>query len=194
MIKKLSLATLLATVTLCGGLAQAQPNGFKQLAGNWAGAGSATFSVCFNTDFSAVEDCTTAPNSSFWNQSTITQGTNDTNGNGCSTVTATNSPQFPNPVFPANAFTTIQVTKTTSFNPSTGSGTFSFTNYPAGSGTSCSGYVFVNTGNASPTSTGTSAFVLSQHGSRSDGVVLTIVGAPISDIDNFVGGGFSLRQ
>jgi hypothetical protein len=53
-------ATMLAAVVLFGfGWAQAAQFPLAWLAGNWAGQNSATYSVCFNSGFTAVEDCST---------------------------------------------------------------------------------------------------------------------------------------
>jgi hypothetical protein len=188
-----ALSVLLILMSL--GPAQAQP-GLPQaaLAGNWAGEGSGTFDVCFNSDFSAVEDCSTATNSAFYSETYVYQGTTDKNGNSCSTFTITNAPEFASPVTPANAFTLINVGKTTSYNQSTETGTGSVTSYNTGSGTFCNGSVLVNTANAQPTGSGTATCVFSQHGARVDCVTTTLVNSPISDVGDFAGHNVAFKQ
>jgi len=173
------------------------PIGLKlsALAGNFAGEGSATFAVCYNSDFSAVADCSTAAKTAFYNETFVAQGISDKNGNSCSTITITNGPEFPSaPAFPADAFTAVQTVTTTSYNSATESGLGSSTTYNAGSGTSCKGSVLVNTANAAPTSNATVSFVVSQKGSRADSTTLTIQATPLSYITDFVGHEVSFRQ
>jgi hypothetical protein len=164
------------------------------LAGNWAGQGSATFSLCWNEDFTSLVDCDGAPNTAFYSEVYLTQQTTDTKGNTCATTTFTNSVEFPYPPDPAFVGNVIQVSKTTSYNPTTESGTAYVTSYNAGKGTYCYGPTFVNTGGAPPTGTGTTAFSISEHGNRGDGITLTIQNEPVADIDNFVGSGYVNRQ
>jgi hypothetical protein len=164
------------------------------LAGNWAGEGSGTFEVCFSSGFAAVEDCSTAPESAFYNETFVFQGTTDKNGNNCSTLSITNAPEFASPVTPANAFSVIDVEKATSYNQSTETGTASITSYNAGSGTSCNGSVLLNTANAQPTQTSTASFVISQKGTRNDLVTPTLVNSPISDVGDYVGHAVAFKQ
>lgn len=197
--KNLSITTsiLLAVILLSFGRAQAGgvfPPPLSGLAGNWAGQGSATFSICFNEDFSSVVDCSEAANTGFFSQVDVDQHTTDSKGNSCATDTISNSVEFPFPPNPANTFTAILVGKITSYNQATGTGSGSDTVYNAGPGTYCNGSVFVNTANASPIGTTTVAFVISQFGSRADGIVLTAQNEPISDLDNYVGSGYDNRQ
>jgi hypothetical protein len=165
------------------------------LAGNWAGEGSATFAICYNADFSAVEDCSTAANNAFFNQTFVFHSTTDKKGNSCSTLTITNGPEFPAvPASPANAFTFIQTGVTTSYNPATQSGVGSYTSYNANSDTFCNGSVLVNTGNAAAVSSGTGSIVVSQKGALIDGVTLTSENSPISDLADFVGHSVEFKQ
>src|SRR5271163_2445287 len=82
-------SVLTAAVLFSFGWAQAGFYGLplSALAGAWAGQGSGTFAVCFNSDFSATEDCSTAPETAFFSQVAIGQATQDTKGNFCQTVT-----------------------------------------------------------------------------------------------------------
>ncbi|HTT76153.1 MAG TPA: hypothetical protein VMF50_09280 [Candidatus Binataceae bacterium] len=190
-------ASVLTVIVVLASLtpAQALPGlPLSALAGNWAGEGSSTFEVCFNSDFSAVEDCSTAPESAFYNETFVYQGTSDKSGNSCSTLSITNAPEFASPVTPANAFAVINVGKTTSYNQSTETGTVSFTSYNVGSGTSCNGSVLVNTANAQPTGTSTGSCAISQHGSRDDCVTTTLVNSPISDVGDYVGHNVAFKQ
>jgi hypothetical protein len=165
-----------------------------KFAGNYAGEGSATFAVCFNSDFSAVAECSTAPKSAFYNQTAVFQGTADKSGNSCTTVSVTNGPEFPNPPLPANVLTLIQVGTVTSYNQASESGLQSFTFYVAGSGASCNGSVLVNTANAPIAGNATTSFVASQKGSRVDEVTLTDQNSPVADLADFVGHSVAFKQ
>jgi hypothetical protein len=182
------LSIRLASAEAAGGLPLAK------FAGNYAGEGSATFAVCFNSDFSAVADCSTAPNSAFFSQTVVFQGTGDKSGNSCTTITVTNGPEFPNPPLPANMLTFIQVGTVTSYNQATESGQQSFTIYAAGSGTSCNGSVLVNTGNAPIAGNSTGSFVVSQKGTRIDAVTLTSQNSPVADLADYVGHSVAFKQ
>jgi len=187
---------LVAAVLFSFGRAQAgsSPPPLNGLAGNYAGQGSGTFAVCFNSDFSAVEDCSTAPNAVFFSQVEITQSTQDTKGNSCQTITATNSPEFPSPAGPADTFVQINVWQTTSYNQATQTGIDSGTAYTGGPGTYCNGSVLVNTVGAAPTATVTEAFTVSQFGNRQDAIVQTFEAEPISYVGNLVFSGYQNRQ
>ena len=199
MIRKLSIVAsiLAATLLFSFGRALAQasfPIPFSATPGNWSGQGSATFAVCYNADFSAFVDCDAAANTVFVSLVEVIQQTIGSNGNGCATITTTQSAEFPFPPFPAHVFNVIQTSKNNSYNPVTGSGTATTTNYPAGSGTYCNGSVLVNTAGALPEGTATATFAISQLGKHSNVVAQTAHVEPISYIDNAVGSGYLNRQ
>jgi len=172
---KLRIATGLGLVlfmaTMIGGpvrVSQAQDDGgvtLASLAGNYAGRGSGFFTLCFNTGFTALEDCATAPHQVPFNQTGIFHRTEDAAGNFCGVITITTAP-VSGTKFPAgvSASTTVG---TTSFDPTTGSGTQSFIRYHGGT---CSGAVFDSTG-ATPLGTTTSSFVVSDSGDRIESIV-----------------------
>ncbi|HKV53083.1 MAG TPA: hypothetical protein VJN94_00440 [Candidatus Binataceae bacterium] len=181
------------------GAARAKPKApqgipLASLAGNWAGQGHSTFSLCFTSGFASETDCTSAVDIAFYTEADIIQGTGDKSGNGCFTETITNSPEFPNPATPASAFTQIVTTKSTSYNSATGIGESDFKVYNAGSGTLCNGSVLVNTADAPVVGSGTLTGVASQGGNRIDTITDTFVASPISDVDDSVGTGFVLKQ
>ena len=186
---------LVATIVFSLGMAQAAGGlPLAKLAGNYAGEGSATFSVCFNSDYSAVEACTTAPHSVFFSETFVFQGTTDASGNSCTTITVTNGPEFPLPTTTSNVFTVIETGKVTSYTQATESGEQSFTAYNAGTGTSCNGSVLVNTAMAPVVGNSTASFVASQKGSRIDGVTLTIQNTPVADLTDYVGHAVAFKQ
>jgi hypothetical protein len=196
--RNLSIASILL-VGVLSSLSPARAQGpyglpLATLAGNWAGPSTATFALCFNSDFTSVVDCTEAANAPFFNQVSVIQQTNDAKGNFCATVTSTNSPEFPFPPGPAGTVTAIQVGKVTSYNPATESGTAQDTAYNAGPGTYCNGSVLVNTSGAAVTAVFTNAFTLSENGNRSDAIVLTWASEPISDVANLVASAYVHRQ
>jgi hypothetical protein len=172
---KLRIATglglVLLVATMIGGpvrVSQAQDDEgvtLASLAGNFAGRGSGFFTLCFNAGFTALEDCATAPHQVAFNQTVIFHRTGDAAGNFCGVITITTAPVFGTKL-PAgvSASTTVG---TTSFDPTTGSGTQSFSRYHGGT---CSGAVFDMTG-ATLTGTTTSSFVVSDSGDRIESTV-----------------------
>jgi hypothetical protein len=172
---KLRIATglglLLFMATMIGGpvrVSQAQDDQgvtLASLAGNFAGRGSGFFTLCFNAGSTAPEDCATAPHQVPFNQTGIFHRTGDAAGNFCGVITVTTAP-VSGTKFPAgvSASTTVG---TTSFDPTTGSGTQSFIRYHGGT---CSGAVFDSTG-ATPLGTTTSSFVVSDSGDHIESIV-----------------------
>jgi hypothetical protein len=175
-------------------LAQAQGITLAQLAGNWAGEGNATFSFCWNSNYSALVDCKGAPNLVRYIDAIVFQGTSDTKGNSCNTVRHIFSPQFPNPVTPAVVVTHITTQKNISYDSTSESGTASFKSYDDRPGTLCMGSVLVNTVKAPATSNGTLSFVVSQKGTRIDSVTDTVVDTPISSLGDYAGNTVAFEQ
>lgn len=166
----------------------------SKLAGNYAGEGSGTFGLCLNSTFSAVEACSTAPHAVFFSQTFVFQGTSDSSGNSCSTVTFDQGPEFPLPLTTADVFTLIEVGTNVSYTGVTQSGVESYKAYVAGAETFCNGSVLVNTAGAPVVTNSTSSFVVSQKGSRIDAVVLTGQNTPVADLTDVVGHSVAFRQ
>jgi hypothetical protein len=164
------------------------------LVGNWAGQGTATFAVCLNSDFSAVEDCSIASNSIFVNEVLVTQQTTDAKGHFCQTETGADSQEFPSPPGSANTFIQINVGKVSSYNQATETGTINASIYDGDGDTYCNGSVLVNTVGAAPTAISTAAFTVSRFGNRIDAIVQTYQNEPISYLDNLVGSQYLNRQ
>jgi len=165
-----------------------------KLTGSFAGQGTATYSLCYNKDLTDLEDCSTAPNAVFTNESVVFQIT-QTVGGGCEQFTETFGPFFPSPpVQPALTDTLIGAFKITSYNSSTQTGTSAGTFYPAGSGVFCRGSSFINTAHADPIARETFSFVVSQRSNRIDSVATSVIGAPINFIADYVGTTSSFRQ
>ncbi len=139
------------------------------LAGKFAGRGSGFFSLCFAapiTAFTTVVDCASVGAHPLpFNQTGIFHRTSDAAGNFCGVITVATAP-VSGTKFPAgvSASTTVG---TTSFDPTTGSGTQSFIRYHGGT---CSGAVFDSTG-ATPLGTTTSSFVVADSGDRIESIV-----------------------
>jgi hypothetical protein len=168
---KLRIATglglLLFLTTMIGGtvrVSNAQDDGggvtLASLAGKFSQRGSGFFTVCLNAGFTALQDCATAPHPVPFNITGIAHFTRDAAGNFCTIGTSTSAP-VAGSTFPAGADTATDV-GTTSFDPTTGSGNGSFSEYHGGS---CNGAVFDKTG-ATLTATGSFSFDVSDSGNR----------------------------
>jgi hypothetical protein len=96
-----------------------------------------------------------------FNFTQIRYETHDAAGNICAVATFLTAP-VSGTKFPAGVNRVIDVSTTTSFDPTTGSGTASFSRYHGGS---CNGAAFDKTG-ATLTATGTLSFVVSDSGNR----------------------------
>jgi len=165
-----------------------------KLVGRFAGQGSATYSLCYNKDFTELEDCSTAPNAVLTKESVVFQIT-QTVGSGCEQLTETFAPLLPSPpAQPASSDNLIFAFKITSYNSNTQTGTSAATVYPAGPGVFCRGSSFVNNGRADPVATETFSFVVSQGSNRIDSLATSVIGAPINYIADFVETTTSLRQ
>jgi hypothetical protein len=168
------LRLLLFTATMIGGLvgiSQAQGNGggvtLASLAGKFSQTGSGFYTVCFTDNFTTAVDCASALHQEVrFNVTVVSHATRDAAGNSCGVTTATSTPtDGPDygAKFPARFnFTRTNVSTTTSFDATTGSGNSSFSQYLGGR---CNGAVFDNTG-AVLTGTGTQSFMASDSGNR----------------------------
>jgi hypothetical protein len=173
---KLRIATGLGLVlfmaTMIGGpirVSQAQDDEgsvtLADLAGKFSARGSGFSTVCFNSTSTALQDCATAPHIVPFNFTRIEWETRDAGGNSCGVHTVTSAPVF-GTKFPSAGQKRTNVT-TSSFDPATGSGTGSGTQYVGGS---CNGAVFDGTG-ATKVVTFTFSFDVSDSGNRIETVV-----------------------
>ena len=137
------------------------------------------FTLCFKPDFSATESCST-PGAALINiyAGTVGQSTQDKDGDFCQKVTGA-STTLGQPT-PPSVFVFFSVGKVTNYDPATGGGDISFTNYTGGK---CIGSKFDSTG-ATIAQTGTSHFVASDDGERVDGATTTFTDA-LGDIGGF---------
>jgi hypothetical protein len=170
------LALLLFMATMIGGpvsLSQAQDDGggvtLASLAGRFAARGSGSLTLCFNTGFTALQDCATAPNLVPFNFARIEQETRDAAGNSCGVPTVTSAP-VSGTKFPAGVSTGTIVGTTTSFDPTTGSGTISLSGYHGGT---CIGALFDST-RATLTNTANFTFLVSDSGNRIEFILMKI--------------------
>ncbi len=188
---KLRIATglgllLLMAAMACGpvGMNQPRANGggvtLASLAGKFETRGSGSYTVCLNASFSAPVDCASAPHQEMpFNLTSVAHVTRDAGGNSCAVTTLTNSPVYGtiSPAFRARINNTrTNVSTTTSFDPATGSGSSSFSQYRGGR---CIGAVFDSTG-AVLTGTGTQSFMVSDSGNRIETIItsLSFVNSP----------------
>jgi hypothetical protein len=140
------------------------------LAGRFTSKGSGVYTVCFNESFTTAVDCASAPHQEVpFNVTAVSHNVRDAAGNSCGVTTLTSTPtdapvygtKFPGRVnFTRINFTRTNVSTTTSFDPTTGSGTASVSQYHGGS---CVGAAFDSTG-AVLTGTGTQSFMVSDSG------------------------------
>ncbi len=182
---KLRIATGLGLVLLvaamaCGpvGVSQAQANGgvtLASLAGKFETKGSGSYTVCFTDNFTTAVDCASARHQEVqFKVTTVSHGTRDAAGNFCAVATLTSTPtDGPDygAKFPARMnFTRTNVSTTTSFDPTTGSGSSNFRQYLGGR---CDGAVFDSTG-AVLTGTGTQSFMVSDSGNRIETITTSL--------------------
>jgi len=193
----MGLGLLLFIATMIGGSvrvsrAQAKEGGVKlaSLAGTFAGRGSGFLTICFNSGFTAVADCATAPNVVPFNSTLVEQFTRDAAGNSCGVFTESLAPVVGTPFSAAVNLRTDVGTST--FDPTTGLGKYSFSLY---SGGTCTGAAFDSTG-ADLAATGTSTFVVSDSGNRIEIIYTSISAVTDAAIGNVAGAlqGFVFSQ
>jgi hypothetical protein len=147
----------------------------SKLAGKYAETfPGAVFYICLKPDFSGPENCLTkgaVPVADIG--ATVAQHTQDKDGNSCSNNTFTLALSAPLAAFPPTVFRFHAVSKVTNYDPATGSGDASFTQYTGGK---CIGSKFDSTG-ATSVQTGTYHFVASDNGKRVDSVWTTFTDA-----------------
>ena len=148
------------------------------------------FVTCFKPDFSATESCSTPGAIPITeNGDTVGQKTQDKEGDSCAKFTGAfvvlGQPS-PNPPLVLVFFS---VSKVTDYDPATGSGDFSFTNYLGGK---CVGSNFDSTG-ATLGQTGTAHFVASDDGKRVDVATTTFTDA-VGDLGAFIIPSVQLKQ
>jgi hypothetical protein len=162
--------------TMFGGpvtVSNAQDDGggvtLASLAGRFASRGNGFFTLCFNSNFSALVDCASSPPHVLpFNQTCISHSTLDAAGNSCGVQTCTSAPVF-GTTFPADVTTRTNVGTTISFDPTTGSGTATGKQYVGGS---CNGAVFDITG-ATKVADFTTSFDVSDSGNRIETILKT---------------------
>jgi hypothetical protein len=176
MMMKLRIATglglLLIVATMIGGpvrVSQAQDDQgdvtLASLAGNFAGRGGGVFTACFSAGgvlpLVSCSSVSPVPTPVPLNDTHVWQLTRDAAGNSCGVMTEAFA-RVSGQKIPARVNARTHVGTTTSFDPTTGSGTESFSRYAGGS---CIGATFDSKG-ATLTSTGTGSFVVSHSGNR----------------------------
>jgi hypothetical protein len=150
-----------------------------KLAGSYADTIHGSFFVCLGPN--GQIPCTQGASGVSIDALAVGVYTSDADGNACATWTETETVP-PVSAAPPTVVVIHQVTKITSYDPSTGAGEGSYTNYLGGT---CHGSTFDST-EAKAAATGTYHFVASKNGERIDAVVTALT--------NSVGafGGFSV--
>ena len=184
---KLRIATglgllLLTAAMACGPVGMSQPQAsdrdvtLASLAGKFETRGSGVYTLCYRENFTKEVDCASAPHEEVpYKLTAVSHNIRDAAGNSCAFTTMTGAPTD---VLAYSAkyaswgllkinFTRTNVSTTTSFDPTTGSGSASVSQYHGGS---CAGAAFDSTG-AILTGTGTQSFMVSDSGSRMDTIV-----------------------
>jgi hypothetical protein len=139
------------------------------LAGKFASKGSGSYTICFGASLSTV-DCASSPHQEVpFNMTSVAHGTRDAAGNSCgvTALTLAATDRVFGAYFTRLKFARTNVSTTTSFDPTTGSGSASVSQYHGGS---CAGAAFDSTG-AILTGTGTQSFMVSDSGNRIDAIV-----------------------
>jgi hypothetical protein len=168
---------LLFTATMaCGPVGMSQPQAndgsvtLASLAGKFTSKGSGSYTLCFGTSFSALVDCASSPHQEVpFNMTAVAHNIRDAAGNSCgvTTLTLTDASVY-GTKFPARInFTATNVSTTTSFDPTTGSGSSSVSQYRGGR---CVGAMFDST-DAVLTGTGTQSFMVSDSGNRIETII-----------------------
>jgi hypothetical protein len=154
----------------------------SKLAGKYAAIYSPAgfFTQCFKPDFSANESCSTSGAVPIVvSAGTVGQKTQDNDGDSCEKFTGVFA--TPGQPTPSAIVVYITVEKVTDYDPATGSGDTSATNYLGGK---CIGSKFDSTG-ATKAQTGTTHFAASDDGRRVDSTVTSFIDA-LGDIGGFV--------
>jgi hypothetical protein len=141
----------------------------SQLAGRYADTLEGSFTLCFKPDFSDTENCSTSgaiPVS--FNGPAVGQITQDKDGNLCGAYIGTAGVPGSPGNFPPQEHHFVG--KVTDYDPATGTGDKSFTDYIGGK---CNGTKFDSAG-AVVNNTSTGHFVASDNGNRVDLVVTTL--------------------
>ena len=140
-------------------------------AGKFMSKGSGSYTLCFRANLSALVDCTSSPHQEVpFNMTAVAHNIRDAAGNSCGVTALTLTPTEPRvfgSYFTRLNFTSTAVSTTTSFDPTTGSGSDNVSQYHGGR---CVGAAFDSTG-AILTGTGTQSFMVSDSGNRIDAIV-----------------------
>ena len=196
---KLRIATVLGLLlfmaTMVGGpVGMSQPQASDRdvtlgsLAGKFETRGSGVYTLCYRENFTEEVDCASAPHEEAPFELTgVSHNIRDAAGNSCAFTTVTGAPTD---VLAYSAkyaswgllkinFTRTNVSATTSFDPTTGSGTESLNRYAGGR---CNGAVFDSTG-AILEGTGTQSFMVSDSGNRIETIItsFSVVASPFGE-------------
>jgi hypothetical protein len=165
-------------------------HGIPLPAGQFSSTVQGSFAICLNPTTFALESCSTS-GVLVLPQSYLATGasTTDNEGNSCATFTQVES-TLPVDVTPPIVTANTHVTgKLLNYDSTTGTGDNSFTAYTGGT---CNGVTFDSTG-ATVVSNGTSHFVITDDGKRTDFLFTTLTNSSAS-LGDFSLSGTDLRQ
>jgi hypothetical protein len=184
------LVTFGAFVMVGGQRATAGGSGGTPLpTGQFSSSVTGSLAICLDPTTFAPEPCSTAgvlpvP----YSVTELGYTTRDATG-GCHTRTEMFSPLPPSampPIIDSEAHIPFTITD---YDPTTGVGDLSFTTYDGGK---CIGGSKFDGKGATVTGSGTEHFAVSQGGTRIDGIITSLTGAPVSDIGSFILNGVDL--
>lgn len=163
----------------------------SKLAGTYVETGQGSYFACFepNPPFPLAKCGSTGSIGAPISALAVGAATFDAAGNFCVTFTETDT-DLPVDVSPPNVHVVHQTAKLTSYDPMTGTGDGSLTNYFGGK---CKGSTFDSAG-ATVANTGTFHFAVSNNGKRIDTVVTSIVTTPVGAVGGFSVSATLLRE
>jgi hypothetical protein len=174
---------LLTTTTSIETVRAREGLSLADLAGSYSGRQGGFDTLCFNAAGQPA-DCTDPSSVALsFNDAEVLQGTLAPNGQFCFTDTSVFSP-IAGSNAPATVLDGILTGSITSYNPKTGSGTISFTDYSAAAGVSCKLAIVVNPSAAQPISHGTADFAAG----AAPALHLDLVVTSITAVDGSYGG------
>lgn len=159
--------------------------------GQFSSSVTGSLAICVDPNTFALESCnTTGVLAVPYSFTALGYTTRDETG-GCHARTELSSPLPPSampPIIDSEAHIPFKITH---YDPTTGVGDLSFTTYDGGN---CIGGAKFDSKRATITGSGTEHFAVSQGGTRIDGIITSLTGAPNSYIGSFILNGVDLAQ
>jgi hypothetical protein len=174
---------LLTTTTSIETVRAGEGLSLADLAGSYSGRQGGFDTLCFNAAGQPADCADPSSVALPFNDAEVLQGTLAPDGQFCFTDTSVFSPVAGSKA-PATVLDGILTGSITSYNPKTGSGTISFTDYSAAAGVSCKLAIVVNPSGAQPISHGTADFAAG----AAPALHLDLVVTSITAVDGSYGG------